>query len=210
MSDALGQLGGLFGGGDALPTWGKIALGGLGGAGEIGNILNAVQRHQQVGRLEAAEKKFTDLTPEQFSGMVSKAQKPLEAGLVQSVGNTVQAEMATRGLAQAPGIFAATESQALAPYALEEQKLALTQVLQQLGLPIQYAQAILGSQGKDTNLLPILLAMMRGGGGGGSVTGGIPDTSGIPSNVGDILSGIIGGGDFGGTSGGGDVWSGGY
>jgi hypothetical protein len=210
VSEVLGKIGGFFSGGG-----GKAVMGGLAGAGEIGNILNAVQRNRQIGKLNAAEDKFANMTPEQLSAMVNKATQPLDTGLVSSINNMVQADMATRGLSQAPGIFAATEAQALAPYKLQEQQLALQLVLKQLGLPIEYANAIIGSLPKDTNIMPILLSIMRGNAGGSTPgitmpTGGVPHAGQLPpEDIGNIFGGgggggdTGGGGDFGGFGGGG-------
>jgi hypothetical protein len=155
-------------------TIGKIApiLGiGAAGSGLFGNIMNAITRGKAVGSLEKAEKKFTDLTPEQLSGLVSRAEQPLGQDLTQSVGNLVQADVAGRGLAESPGVFAATEAQALAPYKLQQQQMALQLVLKQLGLPIEYAEAILGATGQNADVSKLLAMVMnaqKGGSGGGS------------------------------------------
>ncbi len=162
----------------ALP---KILGIGSAGAGFIGNIMNAITRGRQVGKLEDAEKKFANLTPEQLSGLVSRAEQPLSQDLLQSVGNTVQADVAGRGLAESPGVFAATETQALAPYKIEQQKMALELVLKQLGLPIEYANAIINATGGGTDmskLLAMLMNAQKGGGGGGGDFGNLTLGSG--------------------------------
>lgn len=148
MPEALGILPSIIGIGSA-------------GAGLIGNIMNSITRGKAIGSLESAENKFASLTPEQLAGLVSRAEQPLGQDLVEGVTNQVQADMATRGLSQAPGIFAAEESQALAPYKLQQQRMALELVMKQLGLPIEYAQAILGAtQGGGTDITAALLMMM--------------------------------------------------
>lgn len=129
-----------------------------GAMGIVGDIMGGVTKGHQVGGLEEAQKKFANLSPEQLSAMVTKATAPLSEGLVQTVGNRVQADMAGRGLAEAPGIFAATESQALAPYELEQRQMALQLVMKQLGLPIEYANAVLSALNSGT-----------GGGGAGNM-----------------------------------------
>jgi hypothetical protein len=146
---------------------------GTAGTGLIGNIMNAITRGKAIGNLQSAEKKYANLTPEQLAGLVSRAEQPLGQDLIEGVTNQVQADMATRGLSQAPGIFAATESQALAPYKLQEQQNALQLVMKQLGLPIEYADAILqATQGGGSDITSALMMMMlrnanSGGGGGG-------------------------------------------
>lgn len=160
--DAIANLGGLFGGGGGgtTPTWMKILLGALTGTGEIGNILAGRERAKEADVLKQAQRRFANLTPEQLSSLVLRAERPLEAGLTQNVGNVVQASLAERGLSQAPGIFGATLSQALAPYELEQRRQALELVFKQLGLPIEYANAILQSLPKETNMAPLLALLL--------------------------------------------------
>jgi hypothetical protein len=175
MPDVLSSVGGFFE--KAAPAIG----GATAGAGIFGNILNSITRGKEIGNLQSAEKKFANLTPEQLSGLVTRAEQPLGQDLLQSVGNTVQADLGTRGLSEAPGVFAAGEAQALAPYKLQEQQMALQLVMKQMGLPIEYAQAILQASGGGTDISRILMMLMNanknggsgGGGGGGSDIGGI-------------------------------------
>lgn len=164
MSEALSSLGGSLGGGGgngSTPSWMKLLLGGLTGAGELSNILASRQRSQAVSRLLGQEKAAEALTPQQLSSRVSAATQPLSAGLTQSVGNVVQAEMGERGLSQAPGIFSAGLAQALAPYYQQNQSTALQEVMKQLGLPIEYAQALGTQLPGSTNLSPLLGLLMK-------------------------------------------------
>jgi hypothetical protein len=156
MPGIAGSIGDIFK--TAAPAIGGITA----GAGLVGNVLNSIQRGKEVGNLQSAEKKFANLTPEQLSGMVTKAEQPLGTDLLQNVGNLVQADLGTRGLSQAPGIFAAEESQALAPYKLQEQQQALQLIMKQLGLPIEYATAILQGMGGPSNISPLLQLLMQG------------------------------------------------
>jgi hypothetical protein len=180
MSDIIGKVGGFFE--KAAPAIGGVTA----GAGLLGNIMNSIQRGNEVGKLQSAEKKFTSLTPEQLSGMVTKAEQPLGTDLLQNVGNLVQADLGTRGLSGAPGIFAAEESQALAPYKLQEQQMALQLIMKQLGLPIEYATAILQGMGGQSNVSPLLQLLMQGK----PTTNQVP---GIPegTNPGDTTAAII-------------------
>lgn len=173
MPQALGSLGGVFGGGGGgaldVPTWMKLVLGGVTGAGEIGNILADRQR---AGLLDQ-EKKWANLTPQQLSAKIAAATQPLSQGLTQAVGNTVQAQAGERGLAQSPGIFQAMLAQALAPYYQQNQNTALEAILKQMGLPAQAGALLPG----NTNLSPLLALLMR------SVAS---PTSGATSNTGDF------------------------
>jgi len=177
MSDVLTNVGQFFG--KTAPVIGGLTA----GSGLVGNILNSITRGRAVSQLEGAEKKFANLTPEQLSGLVRRAEQPLDRGLIEGVTNTVQADLATRGLSQAPGVFAAEESQALAPFQQAETQRALQLVLTQLGLPIEYAKAILANTkgSSDVSELLMMLLLGRGGttpGGGG---GGAGRAGGVPS-----------------------------
>jgi hypothetical protein len=162
MPDALGSIGNIFK--SAAPAITGITA----GTGLVGNILNSITRGQQVSNLQSAEKKFSSLTPEQFSSLVTRSEQPLGQDLIQSVNNSVQADMATRGLSQAPGVFAAEEAQTLAPFKMAQQQQALQQVLAQLGLPIEYAQSIINSLGPNANVSPLLQLLMNKGSGPGT------------------------------------------
>lgn len=166
------------------PLWQKLLLGGMLGTGEIGNIIEERKRASYQNQLLNLIK-----NPAALTQMILKAQRPLDNALVQAVNNRVQADLASRGLSQAPGIFAAGESQAIAPYIQQNYNEAMNQVLTSLGLPG-------GTFRQPQNLSPLLtqfLRMFRGGGGGGSpsLTGGSDTglTLPQPSDVGTPSSG---------------------
>lgn len=127
------------------------------GSGLIGNILNSIQR----GNVASQAAKNASLTPAQLGGMVSSATKPLDRSLVETVQNAVQADVASRGLAESPGIFAATESQALAPFQQQNQQTALQLIMEKLGLPAQTLYALSSGGGGYANLLPLLQSIMK-------------------------------------------------
>lgn len=157
--DAISSLGSVFtGGSGGVPTWMKLLLGGLTASGEVGNVMADRQRQAQLNKVNAWE----NLTPAQLSAKVAQATKPLDAGLTQGVGNVVQADLGERGLSQAPGIQAATLSQALAPYYQQNQNVALQQVLQQMMLPATAASMVAQPQNLSP-MLALLLASMKGG-----------------------------------------------
>jgi hypothetical protein len=122
---------------------------GIAGAGEGGNIL------QQIKQNEYRDFVMNLLNnPQQLANMAAKITAPLNNNLVQSVDNTVQGNMASRGLAQAPGIFAASESQALAPYEQANQNTALQTIMQALGVPA-------GTFGQQQNLSPLFASLFN-------------------------------------------------
>jgi len=135
--------------GEAAPA----IQGATAGAGLLGNVLNMIQRGQQTDKL----KQFENMTPEQLSGLVSRGTAPLSQALRNTVGNQVQADVASRGLAESPGIFAQAESQALAPYEQSNQQVALQLLLQKMGLPAQ----VIASLGGQTDLTKVL-QMLQG------------------------------------------------
>ena len=138
-----------------------IASGATAGLGELGNLLAGRQQSQQASALQSQEKAISELTPSQLSSMVSGATAPLNAGLVQSVGNTVQGDLAQRGLAQAPGIFAASESQALAPFEQQNQSTAMQLIMQKLGLPLEYAETLARFLPKGQSMTPAMTLFLQ-------------------------------------------------
>ena len=113
-----------------------IASVALPAAGLVGNLLGQQKQNAYTSNQTAYQQYLQSLAknPAQLSSMVNQATLPLSGALVQGVNNQVQGDLASRGLSQAPGIFASTEEQALAPYLLSQQDQARQQVLQSLGL----------------------------------------------------------------------------
>jgi hypothetical protein len=171
----MGQLGSLFSSAN-MPA---IASGTSLGLGEIGNLIAGSEASSQQKQLQNQENAITSLTPAQLTQKVNAAAQPISAAEMQNIGNQVQGDVASRGLAQAPGIFASEESQALAPLVQQNYQTALAQVMQQLGLPLQYAQAISQFLPKQTSMTPAMslflqqLARLKGAnaGNGGVTTG---------------------------------------
>ena len=118
------------GSGGSAPGWQQALTGGMFGAGEVGNIIEEQKRASYQNFLMNLLK-----NPQQLAAMAQKIAQPLSAGLTQSVGNTVQGNLAERGLSQSPGIFGSTLAQSLAPYQQQNYNTALQTVMQSLGLP---------------------------------------------------------------------------
>jgi len=185
--DGLNKLVSIFtGGGNAStgeqPLWQRLLLGGMLGTGEVGNILEERKRAEYQNQLLSLIK-----DPAKLTQMILKAERPLDNSLVQAVNNRVQADLASRGLSQAPGIFGASEAQALAPFQQQNYSEAMNQVLASLGLPG-------GTFRQPENLSPLLTQFLRSfgtkapTGGGGTDTGGLtlpqPVDVGTPSGGG--------------------------
>lgn len=138
------------------PLWQKLLLGGLFAGGEVGNLLESQKRSALQNKQAQYLNYVTNLVkdPAAISRMATSEAAPLSQSLVQSVNNQVQGDMAARGLAQAPGIFAASQSQALAPFVQQNQNTALEAVLRQLGIPISAGSTMqFSAPGNMTNLL---------------------------------------------------------
>lgn len=138
-----------------------LLLGGSAVAGTVGNIGANRARNQvlskEMGQMDALSK----LTPDQIVKGIAAIQQPLSKSLVSGVGNTVQGQLAERGLSQAPGIYASSLSQALAPYQLQEQQLAQQAFFQKLGLPISARPSPFGPFPQQTNSSQAIQALMQ-------------------------------------------------
>lgn len=146
---------------DALPGIAQIVGIGGAGAGLAGNIMNSITRGDAISKMKANE----NLSPEALAGKVAAATKPLDRSLVENIQNQVQADVASRGLSQAPGIFAAEESQALAPAEQQNQNTALQLILRQLGVPEEILASTQGSSDPMTALMMLFLRNQLSSGG---------------------------------------------
>lgn len=115
---------------DGLQSIMPLITGGTAAAGIGGNILEDVKRNNYQNYVMNLLK-----NPQALAAAIAKIQQPLNSGLTQAVGNQVQGNLAERGLSQAPGIFAASESQALAPFYQQNQNTATQAFLSSLGMP---------------------------------------------------------------------------
>jgi hypothetical protein len=158
--DALQSLGTFFAspGGKGLES---LATLGATGAGLAGNISASHQQQQEANYLKQQQALLAD--PTKLAQEVAGATQPLNKALVSDVSNNVSGTLAEQGLAQAPGIQASTLATSLAPFEQQNQQTALQIVMQRLGLPIQYATALLQNQPKGTNLAPLLALLSKGG-----------------------------------------------
>jgi hypothetical protein len=138
--------------------------------------------------------------PQAISAIAAKLQQPLSSGLTSGVGNVVNASLAEQGLSQAPGIQSQVMSQALAPYQMQEQQMALEAALQAIGLPAQALAAIRGSM-NPMQLASMLKGILPGqppnpnlfGTWNGGSVGGVSDPAlampqYMPTNIGPPLN----------------------
>lgn len=191
LADIIGAVSGTT---QAAPTpwWQKLILGGMLGAGELGNILTEHKQTQMQDYLTNIAK-----NPALLQQMIQKAYRPLSNAFVQNINNRVQADMASRGLAQAPGIFAGTEAQALAPWEQANWDSARQQVMQALGLA---SQGTLSSGPQPQNLTPLMAMFLR------SFGTGKPTTTGtLPSQLPQPPTGVPPGITYPGMP---DIWGG--
>lgn len=157
MSDMLGQIGTFFGS-PAGKGLGEVAGLGATGAGLVGNLSADRQRAAAAKQAQVN----AALTPQQLGAQVTQATQPLNAGLVQAISGNVDANMAEKGLSQAPGLQAEAIAQALAGPEQQNQQTAMQLVLQRLGLPAELLKSI----PPNSNLSPLLAMLMKGFGSG--------------------------------------------
>lgn len=165
-------------------------LAGTGIMGTVGNIKGNATKNAVLQDQMNLTKKYENMTPAQVASGISSLEAPLSKNLTNTVGNTVQGQLAERGLSQAPGIFASSLGQGLAPYQLQEQQLAQDAFFKKLGLPIQARPSPFGPFPNQTNTSAtwqnFLKTMQPPGGGGGATP--------IGSNPKDLLDLFMGGG----------------
>jgi hypothetical protein len=186
MADAIGKIAGSMGGaGGAAPGGG---LGGIlskvlplasFGLGTYGNIKSGQAQQGNLDALETARKKYATMNPTDVSKMVMGATQPLNQGLVQGVGNQVNAMMGERGLSQAPGIFSGQLAQSLAPFEQQNQDAAMKIVMQQMGLPLEYAKGIGAAIPPGQSMTPALMMFLQSMGMG--KPGASPSGGGAPA-----------------------------
>jgi hypothetical protein len=152
---------------DGLQNIMPFVTGGTAAAGVTGNILEERKRLEYQNFLMNLLK-----NPQAMAAAIAKIQQPLNQGLQQSVGNTVQANMAERGLAQAPGTFAASESQTLAPFYEQNLNTATQAFLQSLGMPAGTFGSPVNTSGPMALFLQSLKNRVGGGTGGTDVPAG--------------------------------------
>ena len=152
---------------DGLNNLMPVITGGSAAAGTAGNIFEEYKRNQYSNFVMSLLK-----DPAKLAAAIAKIQQPLNAGLTQAVGNQVQGNMAERGLAQAPGTFAASESQALAPFYEQNLNTATQAFLQSLGMPAGTFGSPVNTSGPMALFLQSLKNRVGGGTGGTDVPGG--------------------------------------
>jgi hypothetical protein len=132
------------------PTFGPAVTGGTLALGEVGNLLAGRQQQNAYNAV-------TKMTPDQIARDAARTAAPLDRALTQSVTNQVSGDLASRGLSQAPGILASTESQALAPFVQQNYLAALQSVMEKLGLNLNAAQLL----PKGQNLTPAMMLFLQ-------------------------------------------------
>lgn len=187
MSEVLSSIGQLFSKANLGTTLSGLNV----GMGALGNLLAGRQQQQAYNEFSNQEKAIANMSPADLTKRIQAAEAPINQGLIQGVDNSVQADLASRGLAQAPGIFASEESQAIAPILQGNYNTALSQVMQQLNIPLQYAYVLNQYLPKGQPLTPSAMMFLQslskrlnGGGGGG---GGFPTTGPNPPSDTPVL-----------------------
>jgi hypothetical protein len=162
----------------------SLASMGATGAGLISNISANKQQSNEANLLMQQQQQIANTTPSQLTQEATSAAGPLNQGLVQAVTNATQGNLAEQGLAESPGIQSAVLAQALAPYQQNNVQTAMQAILAKLGLPAQYASAIMGSMPKSQSLAPLLALFARNNSGGPNSSPGT-----MPTNLYDSIYG---------------------
>jgi hypothetical protein len=168
---------------DGLSSLVPILSGASVAGGTVGNIIEEKKKLDYQNYVMSLLK-----DPAKLAAAIAKIQQPLNAGLTQSVGNVVQGNMAERGLAQAPGTFAASESQTLAPFYEQNLNTATQAFLQSLGMPA----GTFGSPVNTSGALALFMNSLKNrAGGGGTADPGLTMDSlyGSPTNISAMFGG---------------------
>ena len=88
-----GKIGGGGGPGGGGTKWGAILPAALAGFGLYGNIKGSNQRNAELARLDAAQKKWTNMSPAQLAEMVAKTEAPLSADLTAGLPDFIKNEI---------------------------------------------------------------------------------------------------------------------
>jgi hypothetical protein len=160
---SLGNLGSSSGGGDGNWMTKLLPFLGLGGAGlsAIGNIQANNAKNKVLSSEMAQMKALQNLTPSDISKGTMALEQPLSNNLINNITNTTSANLAARGLSQAPGIQAQAIAQGLAPYQLQEQQLAQDAFFKKLGLPISARPSPFGPFPQTSNVSQLWQAVMN-------------------------------------------------
>lgn len=143
---------------------GKFAPLAMAPLGLIQNIMAGKQQQDFYSKIMAQEKATqAKLTPEAIAAGTAKLNAPLTLALQHAVGNGVQADLAQRGLSNAPGIYTEAMAQGLAPYAQQNQMAALRAYLESTGQGhIQLPAGFRPPPGMDmTGIIRMLMAMRK-------------------------------------------------
>lgn len=167
-------------------------LGGSGIMGTIGNIQANRTRNSVLKQQMDYTRMLQNMTPAEMIKQITALERPLSQNLISNVGNTVQGQLGERGLSQAPGIYASSLAQGIAPYQLQEQQMAQDAFFKKLGLPISSRPSPFGPFPATTNTSSIWQSLMQNfmGRGKNQVPGGVPGGDSITA---DLLQQIMGG-----------------
>lgn len=139
----LSKVGGVLGGGAKAGS----ALAGLGDIAKlVTGVMGTISNAKQASRSEAISKQMADYAkqmtaiannPQELARRALAVRQPLSTGLLEGVGNDVQAQLAERGLGSSPAQAEQILGQTLAPYEQHAQDVAIQAVMQLLGLPVE-------------------------------------------------------------------------
>lgn len=172
MADIISSIGNFMGSGGGQ---GLSSILGLAGAGS--NIYSSVENMKQNQKIAAAQQYVQNLVenPAKMTAAAAAYTQPLTAGLTEDITNTVQGNLAERGLGSSPAAYTQSLTQALAPYIQNNQQAGYNNLLSALGLLSNQKPVTTPL----TNLSSILKQLQLGGGqSSGGDSPGLFDTGG--------------------------------
>lgn len=131
----------------AAPILSKAAPIVTGGMGLLSNIHQGQQQGKVQNVAVQNQQMLAELAknPALLAQRIQQLTQPLSQGLVKSVGNNVQGELAERGLAMSPNIYGDVFAQSLAPFQQQEEQRALEALMTTLGLGNQATATATGT-----------------------------------------------------------------
>jgi len=121
------------------PGIGDIAKLGTGVMGTIGNLITGMRGNTISANAAKQQQLLMEIAknPAMLTALAKQIQVPLSTGLLENVGNNVQAILGERGLGSSPAQATAITSEAIAPWQQKSQEDAYNYILQTLGLTNQ-------------------------------------------------------------------------
>ena len=113
----------------------------MGVMGLVNNMRQSSAINSEVGMMEKQQKENQALfnNPALLAAKIRATETPLSKGLVDDVQQATNANLASQGATTAPYYQSYVSQRALAPYAMQEQQIAVSALMRMMGLPFDQA-----------------------------------------------------------------------